>query len=921
MSSINFDNPWLLLLAVPLVALFVVPFAIAIRKDNVNAHNVASGVIHIIMALIIAFVAAGTSVVTSVTQTDVYVVADVSYSANKNLDVIDGYIRELGKNLPDNSRMGVVCFGKNAKLLNRLGERPSSVKTSDVDDSATDIVNALDFTASLFREDVIKRIVLITDGKQTNESDPNALKRQADALMDRNIHIDAIYVDDNISPSAREVQISGVNYTQTACINRTERAEVVVNCSCPQFRYENGESVPYETDAKLSLYRTTESGEELLREEWARLTLGANNVYFTLPTDKAGTFEYRVEISAEEDENTRNNQTSFTQVVSDNFKTLLIANGSADRDAVSAYYRQVYGENEYDEQGNLVKGIKAFGFVGDREIPTSVEEMCLYDEIILSNVNAVEVQNYELFLQSLDTVVSMFGKSLVTLGNTHIQDYPTGELKVLSDMLPVKYGKSNSDPQLYTFIFDTSRSMELYDKLARAKAAALRLLGTIGDDDRLSIVEFNGDFSSQFYPAAQVGPNRERIENYIKGLKVKQNTDIGGGLSTAYSQMGGSGYSKKRALLFTDGLDMGGSDLRSVVTDMRDDEIYLSVFDVGRPDYNSSSVIAQKDLLIELGATGGDKCYSITTDAEVANLDLSELPTGADKKGGNSFINVKQRGDEVLKGISNGTPGNANLLDGNFVGGYYYSQAKASATNVLTVNDLNVTAVDRQAEAPLYSYWNYGSGKVSVYTSTVSGDWARGLKGDVPGLLFGNIITTNAPSQKTEYPFLLDITAEEGYANIVLTPERVSPDARATVEITAPDGRTVRGSLAFGTNTFDYTFVTSQLGTYTIRIGYEHRGRSFVAERVLDLAYSAEYDSFALYDAAVLHKMLGGNGKVSEDGRLVIENDPDEVGIYNLSLSIPLLITCVVLYAVDIAVRKLKWEDIKSLFKRGRKVK
>ncbi len=90
MSSINFDNPWLLLLAIPLAALFIVPFFIAIRKDNANGHNIASGVIHIIMALLIAFVAAGTSVVTTVTQTDVYVLADVSYSANKNLDVVDG---------------------------------------------------------------------------------------------------------------------------------------------------------------------------------------------------------------------------------------------------------------------------------------------------------------------------------------------------------------------------------------------------------------------------------------------------------------------------------------------------------------------------------------------------------------------------------------------------------------------------------------------------------------------------------------------------------------------------------------------------------------------------------------------------------------------------------------------------------------
>ena len=71
----------------------------------------------------------------------------------------------------------------------------------------------------------------------------------------------------------------------------------------------------------------------------------------------------------------------------------------------------------------------------------------------------------------------------------------------------------------------------------------------------------------------------------------------------------------------------------------------------------------------------------------------------------------------------------------------------------------------------------------------------------------------------------------------------------------------------------------------------------------------------------MLHKAIGANGKVSENGKLTIVNDDKEVGLYNLSLNLPLLSACVALYAVDIAVRKLKWEDIRSFFKRGKKVK
>ena len=38
------------------------------------------------------------------------------------------------------------------------------------------VITALDYAGSLFRDNVIKRIVLITDGRQTDQSDANALK-------------------------------------------------------------------------------------------------------------------------------------------------------------------------------------------------------------------------------------------------------------------------------------------------------------------------------------------------------------------------------------------------------------------------------------------------------------------------------------------------------------------------------------------------------------------------------------------------------------------------------------------------------------------------------------------------------------------------------------------------------------------------
>ena len=163
MRNISFDNPYLLLIFIPLLLLIVIPFVIAIRKENISKSAVASLVLHIVIAICVTLALAGITYTTVMTETHVWVVADVSYSANRNLDTVDSYIKELEGKLPKNSKMGVICFGKNYETITELGEPIVSVKDSGVDDSATDISSALEYASTLFGNEAVNRIVLITD--------------------------------------------------------------------------------------------------------------------------------------------------------------------------------------------------------------------------------------------------------------------------------------------------------------------------------------------------------------------------------------------------------------------------------------------------------------------------------------------------------------------------------------------------------------------------------------------------------------------------------------------------------------------------------------------------------------------------------------------------------------------------------------
>ena len=84
MSSINFDNPILLLIGIPFILAAVIPFVLAIRKDNLTKNNLISFVIHILLSVVITLAIAKKTYEIIITETNIYVLADVSYSSNNN---------------------------------------------------------------------------------------------------------------------------------------------------------------------------------------------------------------------------------------------------------------------------------------------------------------------------------------------------------------------------------------------------------------------------------------------------------------------------------------------------------------------------------------------------------------------------------------------------------------------------------------------------------------------------------------------------------------------------------------------------------------------------------------------------------------------------------------------------------------------
>ena len=901
MRNISFDNPLWLLLLIPLAIGTLVPYLIAIGKDNKSKSVITSLILHIAILVLVGLAVAGTVITTVMTETQVFVVADVSYSTNQNLDAVDDTIAEIRASLPKNSKLGIVCFGKDYVLHTELGGEVKSVKDAPVDDTATDIASALEYVSTLFGEGVLKRVVLLTDGKETVSEDASGMIAAVERLVAQDIAIDAIYLNSNLKEGVAEVQLTGVDYIKATYLNHKTTADALVQSNT-------------DTRAVLSVYR---DGAKLL-DRAVELTKGYNVVNFDLPTDTAGNFSYEIRVAAAEDTSSYNNVYAFGQAVSDEIRSLLVTSNPADVSAIAALYGDKASIDVMLICADHREFNKAKAQFADhpavkiseqpKNVPCSVEELCRYDEIVLSNIDIREVNNVSAFVESIETVVSQYGKSLVTIGDTKIQNKTDSTLESLENMLPVKFGNSAQDPKLYTIVIDVSRSMYTASRLSVAKQAAIHLLNLLGDEDDVAVVTFAGDI--KIIQATTKAANREDIAKKINAIQPSQGTSIGGGLAAALNHIINQPHSQKQVMLISDGMNYTAEIVKiedremspvQVAQYMYANDIYLSTMN----PYNNEN--AGINMLRNLASAGNGQYYYIENEEALAELVFSDIADDVTESivVGEALVHITRPKDDVMNGV-------AYLPS---VMGYVHNKAKISAYTVLTV-DYKKASGD-VVEVPLYAYWKYGNGKVTSFTGAVSGDWAANWQSTAGQTFLQNVLDVNIPEQKIDRPYSLDVTYDGVYSNIEIIPAVLNPYATVDVTITHPDGTSVTERLTFDASRYFYRFETSALGRYDISVTYSAPSGTFTSASDFHISYSPEYDSFANFDASTLHAAIRHRGSVSEGDIPDLSETDVRVATYRLTFTVPFMIAAVVLYVLDIIIRKMKWSDLKGLFKRS----
>lgn len=875
MNNIKIANPYLGFIAIPLAVLVVIGFFLLPKYKRKSPKNLVSLGLHFLMIATLTFTFMDFRFLHTSKDTELVILADCSESTRQDADKLSETVKDIydqGKEQGD--KVGIVCFGGNTETLVSLGGGYKDVKDifedgkyPQFDRTSTNLANALDFSKDLFSEESVKRVVIVSDGKETDGSAINSLE----GLINDSITVDSVLLN---GKDGDEIALTGLEYTDHCFVNKNQTLKASI------YSYS-------QADAKIELNL---NGETISSAE-INVNKGLNVYSMDLPSTQKGTFDYEVKITSltgNADQYEENNVKRFEQDFTDEIKVLLLAKEPSDLDAIKKM-------NLYADQTEID------AYYDEAKFPYTLDELMKYDEIILSDINVGSMMNGEDFINNLETVVKYYGKSLITYGATYSAQ-SDDFIKKYNDMLPVQY--ESDEPKALVLLVDVSYSME-GDKMTQAKAGAIACLDLLGEQDYVSVVTFS-DGVKVVVPLMPA-KNRTRIIEAVSKIKPEGGTTMTPGLKQCEDLLSNAQFEFKNVITLSDGMPFDSeSELRTQVIRMSAKNISCSFINIANPSGSA--------LLTKLSVYGNGTYYYAKDAKSIVSVITSSVSDEITNKSLDtpSLIQVNLKDDTVLKDV--------DVSSMPSVDGFNYCRMKSAASTVLTVQYVNESSFSSISTIPLYAYWDFGNGRVSSFTSSLSGDWTYNLRNNTEGQkFFLNATNDSLPKRKVTNNIDFTYTTKGKTTQVKVTSNDGDKTAKVNLKVTNPENKETALELTFDGTSYTGEIPTEIIGRYTAEVEYvpSQEGAATVnATYPLFFDYSSEYDFSLGQDNTLLYDLSKQNGNYFK-GKYTLDTLSSELEFKSYRSSmVYFLLATVILFLIDIFIRK---SDFKKRVKKDPK--
>ncbi len=852
MNSIEFvfERPWLLLAAIPAFAVVLIPFLMLNKKRRKGFRRIFPLVCHFIIAAILVLLLSGFTIVSSSEGQSVMLLVDLSDSAEDVHDAIIAKAQEIADAVDKETPLGVLAFADDTVYSVKLGGN-RKVGIKKVKSDATNIAKAMEFAVDEMSDSDTKRLVILSDGKET---DGDALGT-AYYLSTQGVRIDAVYFD-TTDISGPEMQISSFTAPAGAYVGD----EVKLVCEVQSNLHGS---------AKLTL---SDNGEEIADID-VTVRSGSNIYELNALADTSGTHAYNLVLSPSEDTSDKNNEAYAYLNVAGESTVLVIADTLENARLIEPL---LSAENEVT-------------CVSASDAPSSIIELCNYDEVVLSNVDYAKLPDgYD---EMLEKYVGTYGRSLLAVGGENTYMYGNMEGTAIEDILPVTFELSDDDPANATtlvLVLDCSGSMiDRGPLLSLAKQGAIKCVEAMSEYDYISIISFNSRAYLEAPLTQATESNKEELVRIISGLSTEHGTHYAVALERAYDEIMKATTDKKNVIFLSDGSP-------------NDHGYFIPARNLGDAGATVSTIGLGYggEILPRIAEEGGNGRYYYVEDAEdLPNIMENEAKQAAGYAMTGKYVPVIAAGSDVTEGFED--------TELPMIYGYLGTTIKEDATAYITT----------ESGHPIFASWQYGMGTAACFTSDLNGKWSElWLQSEDGQTITSRMVDSIVSDVHSDTSLDVQITTRGTTADLVVTTATAASNNKLNVSVaSAKDSKTYEFT-QISSDTYKATVETGSPGIYELMITQNDASGKTVdyMQTALAVSYSKEYDAFApAGDSLLMNICRYSGGSVTDD---IEQLSSYEVKVINAVTNplIPLGIILAILLISDIAVRKLKWKDIRK---------
>lgn len=880
--QVNYTHPWLLLLIPLAVICTMVPYFRLNKRYRCTRNRVISITLHLLASVLAINLLAGISFSYEIPNegNEVILLVDVTDSNVNSRDQKDEFIQTVLGLCEEDCKVGIVKFGFDQVYAAEFSNDTQKVMeeyltAEDPDVTATNLAGALKYASGLFTNPQSAKIVVLSDGVETDNNAVSVIK----AIAAEGIKVDTLCFP---NPESDEIQIMAVNVPEQ---HITPGKQFVMELTV---RHNLGKG---EKSLMLSMY----GNGELVGTTPITVTREEQVLPVALSLEDRGLHEIRFEIAGDGDTMAQNNAYSTYINLQVFDKVLLIERKEGESQKLQALLDEQFQVTALSIEEDLL------------EVPKDLLTMADYEQVILVNIAYSDMPAG--FEELLNRYVYDLGGGLFTVGGEN--DMINGQLvphaynrndmeqsTYYKQMLPVNV-VDYTPPMAVVIVVDASSSMSM-GKLDAAKEGAISCLDALNDRDYCGVVSFQNESEE----ALQVLPVSQRDDIKAAIDKIGEETGASGGTvySDAIRRAGRvlsviKNVERKHIILVSDG-DPGDpfEQYSEFIEDNLEDGITMSVVAI---DIDQSNV----EKMEQTAAAGNGKFYSVPmsemeTIPMIMQQDLA-LEAIPEIKYGEEFIPQIRDLTDVVDGI--------NQEDMPALTGYYGTVLKQDAVAPLM-----------GAYVPIYAQWKYGNGNVGSFMCDLNGNWSGAfMDSEVGQTIVCNIVRNLFPmsdirADDLEYAFRTDNYTTQlnvhGAAENHQIQVQVTPVSKELTSL-LPDGIAVTPA----EDNRRFTFVIKDPGLYEVKITQLDETGAEITQIVTyqTFSYSQEYNAFPVRQPLGAELM----GILATDGKGVVLSDPMEVYQsfektikLNYDPRILFLIIVIVAVLLDIAVRKFKFK-------------